>query len=38
MFQTQVVEKIKRHFIFGNFSKIVLLKNIAEPDRPQMAI
>jgi len=42
MFQTEVVEKIKTHFMINNcFSKIVpfyeiMWKNTVEPRRPQM--
>jgi hypothetical protein len=45
MFQTKVIEKIKTHYMFSNFFSPenpafyeIVWKNIAEPDRPQMAI
>jgi hypothetical protein len=45
MFQTEVVEKIKTHilcsvtFFFENPTVYeIMWKNMAEPDRPQMAI
>ena len=46
MFQTQIVEKIKTHFIFNKFRPPpppdtrafheIMCKNVVEPDRPQM--
>jgi hypothetical protein len=44
MFQTNVVEKIKTHFTFNIFFPVsravyeIMLKNMVEPDRPQMTI
>jgi len=43
MFQTQVVEKIKTHFVFSNFfeNRVVYeikFKGIVEQGRPQMTI
>jgi len=43
MFQTRVLEKIITHFMFTNFFQVLYwlwdnVKNIAEPDRPQMTI
>jgi hypothetical protein len=44
MFQTEVLEKIKTHFMFNNvFSESrdvyeTMWKNMVEPDRPQMTI
>jgi len=44
MFQAQDVKKIKTHFVFNNLPRKnhtvyeIVWKNIAEPDRPQMAV
>jgi hypothetical protein len=43
MFLTKVVEKLKTHFFFSNFSKNcavyeIMWKNAEEPERPQMTI
>jgi hypothetical protein len=43
MFQTEVVKKIKTHFIFSNFVENlvfyeIMWKNIVEPGRPQMTV
>ena len=45
MFQTEVIEKIKTHFVFSNFFYFenrtvyeIMWENIVELDRPQMAV
>jgi len=43
MFQTNLEEKIKRHFMFNDVSDNcvvykIMWKNAVEPDRPQMKI
>jgi len=41
MFQTKLVEKITKHFLFNNFflkNYEITWKNMVEADRPQMTI
>jgi hypothetical protein len=43
MFETKIIDKIKTHFIFNNFSENhavyeIMWENFVELDRPQMTI